>query len=75
VAPLVGWHPFAFTRDDTQQPSFCLGLGYVQRLRWVASVFHHEYEFINYPGIVRKDDFGWRSNGLMDGLDGESTGI
>ena len=46
-----------------------LGLGYVQRLRWVASVFHPEYEFINFPGIVRKEDFGWRSNGLMDGLE------
>lgn len=45
-------------------------------LNWVASVFHPEYEFINYPGFVRKEDFGLRSNGLMDGLDGESrTGI
>ena len=39
---------------------------------WVAGVFHPEYEFINHPGIVRKEDFGLRSNGLMDGLDWES---
>ena len=49
---------------------FVLGLGYVQRLRWVASVFHHEYQFIIFPGIVRKGFFfEWKSNGLMDGLE------